>query len=247
MARQQDRRVQRTRKLLRESLISLILEEGYDEISILDITEKANLGRATFYLHFRDKDELLLEVMDQLVVDFFDQVPQLTAAHWHLEDTKTIIKLFEFAADHYDLYRILTIGKGGITAARQLHRSIAENVKEFLQSEVEALGTETALPIDFIANHFTGSLLAIIYWWLNNDLPYSAEEMAKMFQLANQLDRKGLLDTSRTEEASEARETQSKRKKRGREKEQVPDAKNTSGSDSEDEPDQETAFQADQA
>ncbi len=59
MARRLDRRVQRTRKLLRESMMALILEEGYDAISIQDITDKANLGRATFYLHFKDKDEVL--------------------------------------------------------------------------------------------------------------------------------------------------------------------------------------------
>lgn len=227
MARQLDRRVQRTRKSLQEALIALILEEGYDDISILDITEKANLGRATFYLHFKDKDELLLEVIDQLVVDFLDQVPQLTAAQWHLKDTKTIIKLFEFAANHYDLYRILTIGKGGITAARQLQSSIAENVKDFIQSELDGLGTEAVLPLDFIANHFTGSLLAIIYWWLDNDLPYSAEEMAKMFQQANQLDRKGLLGISQSEAGLEIKENPSKRKKRGKEKNQTAEANNT--------------------
>ena len=224
MAKQLDRRVQRTRKLLRESLISLILEEGYDDISILDITDKANLGRATFYLHFKDKDELLLEVMDQLVVDFLEQVPQLTAAHWHLKDTKTIVKLFEFAADHYDLYRILTIGKGGITAARQLQLSIAENVKDFIQSELEDLGTEAVLPIDFIANHFIGSLLAIIYWWLDNDLPYSTEEMARMFQQANQLDRNALLGISQPEEEPASKENQNKRKKRGKDRDQPADA-----------------------
>lgn len=219
MARQLDRRVQRTRKFLRDSLMALILEEGYDEISIQDITEKANLGRATFYLHYKDKDELLLEVMDQLIVDFMDQVPQLTEAHWHLEDTKTIVKLFDFAAEHFDLYRILIIGSGGITAARQLHRSIAENIKKFIQDEVKARSAEPVVPIDFIANYFTGSLLATIYWWLDNDLPYSAEEMAEMFQKVNLLDREGLLGFNKLTVESDAGQDQKKQKKRGKEKE----------------------------
>lgn len=218
MARQLDRRVQRTRKLLRDALMALILEEGYDEISIQDITEKANLGRATFYLHFKDKDELLLEVMDQLIVDFMGQVPQLTEAHWRLEDTKTIVKLFDFAAEHFDLYRILIIGSGGITAARQLHRSIAENIQKYIQDEVAARGAEPAVPVDFIANHFTGSLLATIYWWLDNDLPYGAEEMAAMFQKVNLLDREGLLGIHPLDAGLDAEQDEKKRKKRSKEK-----------------------------
>ena len=220
MARQQDRRVQRTRKMLREALMALILEEGYDEISIQDITEKANLGRATFYLHFRDKDELLLEVMDQLVVIFFEQVPQGIAAQWHLEDTKSIVKLFDFAAEHHDLYRILTIGRGGITAARQLHSSIAENIKVYLQSEQDQKGTEPEVPIDFIANHLSGALLATIYWWLESDLPYSSEEMAAMFQRINLLDRQRWLGVAPAEEPEEANPEQDKRKRRGKNNEQ---------------------------
>ncbi len=217
MARRLDRRVQRTRKMLRESLMALILEEGYDAISIQDITDKANLGRATFYLHFKDKDELLLEVMDQLMADFFDQVPQLSEAQWRLEDTKAIMKLFDFAANHYDLYRILIFGSGGITASRQLHQNIASNVARCIQVEIKRSGSEPEIPPEFIANHFAGSLLATIYWWLDNDLPYSVEEMASMFQKINHMDRvalMGLDSQPKTENKPDEKET---RKKRGKE------------------------------
>jgi len=248
MPRHLDRRVQRTRKSLREALLALILEEGYDEISILDITEKANLGRATFYLHFKDKDELLLEVMDQLVMDFLEQVPQLTAAHWHLEDTKKIVKLFEFAAEYYDLYRILTISKGGITAARQLQHIIASNIAEFIQSAVAAKDVVPALPIDFIANHFTGSLLSTIYWWLDHDLPYTPDEMAVMFQKINQLDREKLLGIDQNEDEQDTQEHHGKRKKRGKDKDQIPTAEGTTDPDpGEAEPEQVAADQEDKA
>lgn len=216
MPRHLDRRVQRTRKSLQESFLALILEEGYDEISIQDITEKANLGRATFYLHFKDKDELLLEVMNQLIIDFLEQAPQLTEAQWRLGDTKTIVKLFDFAAAHYDLYRILTIGSGGITASRQLHHSISENIKGFIQAELDTLNAEPALPIDFIANHFSGSLLAATYWWLDNDLPYTAEEMATMFQKINLLDRESLLGIKQPDAAPENEPGKRKKRNKGK-------------------------------
>lgn len=216
MPRRLDRRVQRTRKMLRESLMSLIMEEGYDEISIQDITDKANLGRATFYLHFKDKDELLLEVMSQLMGDILDQVPQLSETQWQLDDTKAIIKLFEFAMEHYDLYRILTIGSGAITAGRQLQTTIAENIRESIQSEMTAQNTEPTVPVDFIANFMAGSLLATIYWWLDHDLPYTVEEMADMYQKVNQLERDSLLGFDKLDPETEQED--GKKKKRGREK-----------------------------
>jgi len=218
MARRMDRRVQRTRKLLRESLMALILEEGYDAISIQDITDKANLGRATFYLHFKDKDELLLDVMDQLMADFLDQVPQVSEAQWRLEDSKAIAKLFDFAADHYDLYRILIFGSGGITASRQLHRSVANNIKTCIQKDIEDRGANPVLPPEFIANHFAGSLLSTIYWWLDNDLPYSVEEMATMFQNVNRMDRETLMGLNQASQPQETDEEKSKKKRRGKDK-----------------------------
>lgn len=218
MARRLDRRVQRTRKLLRESLMALILEEGYDAISIQDITDKANLGRATFYLHFKDKDELLLEVMEMFMGDFMDQVPQLSKAQWRLEDTKAIIKLFDFAAEHYDLYRILIIGSGGITASRQLHNTVAENIKACIQQEIDELGAKPVIPPDFIANHFAGSLLATIYWWLDNDLPYSVEEMATMFQKVNRLDREALMGLDQKEEEPDPVDDKDRKRKQKPEK-----------------------------
>ena len=221
MARRLDRRVQRTRKLLRDSMLALILEEGYDDISIQDITDKANLGRATFYLHFKDKDELLLEVMDQFLKDFLDQVPKLSTDQWRLEDPKALAKIFDFAAEHYDLYRILMISSGGITATRQLHHTLAESLKEGIQAEVSEKGSDPLIPVDFIANHFAGALLATIYWWLDNDLPYSVDEMAEMFQKVNQADQDRLLGfTGQTQEKT--REKNARGKKRAKEKDDSP-------------------------
>ena len=225
MPRRLDRRVQRTRKMLRESLMSLIMEEGYDEISIQDITDKANLGRATFYLHFKDKDELLLELMEQLMEEILAQVPQLSESQWRLEDTKAIIKLFDFAMEHYDLYRILTIGSGAITAGRQLQTTIAENIKESIQAKLAAQNTKPVVPIDFIANHLAGSLLATIYWWLDHDLPYSAEEMANMYQKVNHLDRETLLGINNPDLVPVTDQETDKKKKRNKEKETNDQAK----------------------
>src|SRR3990172_2299341 len=55
-----DRRIQRTREVLQKALIELISERGYDAITIQDIVDRANVGRTTFYLHYRSKDDLFM-------------------------------------------------------------------------------------------------------------------------------------------------------------------------------------------
>ncbi len=71
-----DRRVSRTRRQLRNALMALILERGYNAVTIEDITERADLGRTTFYLHFRDKEELLVESLEEIAADLKSQVEQ---------------------------------------------------------------------------------------------------------------------------------------------------------------------------
>ena len=62
-----DRRVQRTRQLLNEALMALIVEKGYDAITVQNLIDRANLGRSTFYAHYQDKDDLLLSGMEEVV------------------------------------------------------------------------------------------------------------------------------------------------------------------------------------
>lgn len=76
MARKDDRRIQRTRKQLRESMLALILDRGYDDISIQDVTDHANLGRATFYLHYREKDDLYRDVLQNMADEFLESLPK---------------------------------------------------------------------------------------------------------------------------------------------------------------------------
>jgi len=174
-------------------MLELIMERGYDEIAIQDVTEKANLGRATFYLHYKEKDDLLADVMQELFDNFSLQAPQLIASQWRLDDAKALEKLFEFAEANYDFYRIMIFGKGSITASRQLHQAIAANIQKALETEIEVTGAEAILPVAYLANHFAGELLAVIFWWLDNEIPYTSLEMATMYQKISGINRSQLL------------------------------------------------------
>ena len=181
MPRKDDRRIQRTRKLLRESMLQLILEQGYDDISIQDVTDKANLGRATFYLHYREKDDLLADVMRLQFEEFVSVAPPIISPKTKTLDPKRIQQLFDFAESRYDLFRIMMIGKGSMVASRYLQQAIRDGYKRDIDRMQEQYGIVPIIPRDFIENYYAGALISLIFWWLDNEMPYTSEEMADMY------------------------------------------------------------------
>jgi AcrR family transcriptional regulator len=193
MPRKIDRRIDRTRATLRDALIPLILELGYDSVTVQDITDRANVGRATFYLHYRDKDELLMECVDVIVADFLHQIQQQPVEDWIASDGATIRQVFEFAAGNADLFRIIMRGHGSLRTSHRLREIVADKTSQVVQAAVKKNGVQLNLPVEVISNFFAGSLLALINWWLEEERPYSANQMAEMFLKLVRFNRGNLL------------------------------------------------------
>ncbi|MBE0688765.1 MAG: TetR/AcrR family transcriptional regulator [Anaerolineae bacterium] len=102
-----DRRRERTKRQLSDALIALVLERGYDNIRIEDITERANLGRATFYLHFADKQELLLMTLQRVVDEVVTQIGDLPAAQMTPGAPTPAQIAFRHADANKALYRVI--------------------------------------------------------------------------------------------------------------------------------------------
>jgi AcrR family transcriptional regulator len=183
-----DRRARRTRRQLKEALFALILEKGYDAVKIEDITERADLGRTTFYLHYHDKEELLLESIESIAEDLFARMPTpLIKAEENndggfVEDA--ILITFQHANENAQLYRVILRGEGASLVSGRLHRIISQIAGELLQKRVETglLPASPHIPVDVFANYFAGALLALITWWLESGSTYPPEEMAAMFR-----------------------------------------------------------------
>lgn len=173
-----DRRVQRTRQLLRDALVSLILEKGYQKITIQDIIDRANVGRSTFYSHYRDKDDLLLGGFDELAHDLHRHMrsPDTTRDdHGHLLHS---LEFFIHACNNRELYIAMSESGGG-DLILDIARQHMQNHIEVHLNQFPSIGDEIPLPV--ITNFLAGSLLSMISWWLEQNLPYSPEEMDEMF------------------------------------------------------------------
>src|SRR5438477_12187143 len=100
----QDRRVRRTQNLLAKALIALTLEKGYEALTIRDITERADIGYATFFRHYHDKDELLKDVLDVVLTELID----LLGSRQPAADPTTIgVLLFRYVQEQSEVVRVL--------------------------------------------------------------------------------------------------------------------------------------------
>jgi AcrR family transcriptional regulator len=160
---EEDRRIRRTRRTLHEALIELVLERGYERITVQDILDRADVGRSTFYAHFRDKEALLLTSFDSIgerLRQDIDAAPDRPAA-----------LLFEHAYEHQRIYRALCGRQGGPLVTRHLHRLIRGLLREQLTDTAE-------LPADVVAEFHTSGIVGLLVWWIDHDFCHGPEWLA---------------------------------------------------------------------
>ena len=179
MSRKTDPRVIRTRHMLRDALITLILDKGFDAITIQDITDKAGLRRATFYLHYKDKEELLFAILEET----FDELVCKMDALWlkfaspELEKEMNLV-IFRHAQDNANLYRSILGGHGASTTIRYIREYLTRTILKELEARRPDL--KLVIPVDVLANFAASIKLNLATWWLEQGMPYSPEEMAEM-------------------------------------------------------------------
>jgi len=171
--RNQDRRSQRTRQLLSAAFVQLMREKGYSAITVSDLIERANIGRSTFYSHYRDKDDLFVHELDRVIavlssgVQNQDEMPFFPS-----------LGLFRHVREQYELYKALVWTPGIDLLIKHLQKSLSQRIEQGLQKNE----TNSDIPLPILANFISSSFLTLLKWWLENKMIYSAEEMDAMFR-----------------------------------------------------------------
>ena len=173
-----DRRVVRTRQGLRDALMALIVEQGYESLSVQDITDRANIGRATFYLHFKDKEDLLMRSLEETYDDLISRMPLATSITSMTNGQSAPgLVAFEHAAANFRLYQVIMNDPGGMIIQRRIHDYVAKVAAERIRDSF----TDIPIPVDIVSQHVAGSLIALLSWWIHNNMPYPADYMAQMY------------------------------------------------------------------
>lgn len=186
-----DRRVSRTRAALRQALVELSRERGYDAVTVEELTARANVGRTTFYLHYRDKEELLLEefselLNERLVAQFLDfplSAWRLAPAGGQQPPFRPVLAIFQHVQENGELYRIVWRAESAGKINKQLRSIIMDAIQRVVQRGREELpNLALPVPLDLLASYVAGGLLAAVGWWLETGTDFTPEQMTHIFQ-----------------------------------------------------------------
>jgi AcrR family transcriptional regulator len=160
-----DRRVRKSQHALRESFIALVLERGYDSVTIEDIAERADVARATFYAHFEDKEQLLTSLFEELTEEL---ALRLTVVEGAPETIRTyiVMELYAQAAEFRDLYLVCLRGAGNGRARAAYVDIIASRAEVVFAERLRAAGHEPGVPLSVLARAFAGAHVTLLQDWL---------------------------------------------------------------------------------
>ena len=172
-----DRRTRRSQKLLFDALMELILEKDYESITVSEISARADVARATFYLHFDDKDALLLSSLDALVENIVEEVKQFSKQDLLSGTPHPALAVFEYVQRNPSLFRVTLNGQGGSLMLQRLRHYAAQTAHQ----AIETLEVTPTIPPAFIADFIAGAMLSVLTGWLEAGMKTPPSEMAGMF------------------------------------------------------------------
>ena len=174
--RKPDQRILQTRNRLGNALIALILEKPIDEVTVQQVLNRAGVGRSTFYLHFRDKDDLFLSQLEDGLEMW------TTALSKNQEKSRRVAPVREFfahVADARKLYDSL-VDSGRIQAFFDLAqgyfaRGIARRLKEISPAN------PGQHELDACSHGLAGNLLSLLKWWMDRGAKESPQAIDEVF------------------------------------------------------------------
>jgi AcrR family transcriptional regulator len=171
-------RLRRTQKLLREALVDLIEEQGFDALTVGELTSRAMVSRAAFYRNYQDKYDLVEQIFEEVISTLQGVVANMgTEQH----PPQVWVKFFEHIAEYERLYRALLGKKGSPWFVWKMRASLAELVKE--HEHVSSGHTAADWPAltfsdTFVPDLVSAMLVEAIIWWLEHGMPYTPRDIA---------------------------------------------------------------------
>lgn len=171
-------RLRRTQKLLREALIELIEEQGFDKITVKEITERAMVSRAAFYRNYQDKYDLVEKIFAEAIEVLFDNVSESSMEH----PPQIWVNFFENIAKNERLYCALLGRKGSPWFVLKMRTALIDLLKEYQRQSLWQPTADTLIyptSDEFVPNLVATMSVEAIAWWLEQGRPYTPQEIAR--------------------------------------------------------------------
>lgn len=178
-----DRRSIRTKRLIRDAFTELMKEKGFEGITVRDLTQKADINRGTFYLHYRDKYDLLERSEAEILQDieeiqrFSKKIKPIDIFNNDFQEPiPFMLHLFEYIEENADFIKVVLGPKGDpgfqVKIKEMMRKIMLEKVLKVAKEE------ETQVPLEFLTSYVTSAYLGVILQWLDNGLVHSPREMS---------------------------------------------------------------------
>ncbi|MDX8364639.1 TetR/AcrR family transcriptional regulator [Cytobacillus sp. IB215665] len=184
MANKEDLRITRTRKLIGEAFLKLLQQKGFDSITIQNIADEAMINRATFYLHYQDKYDLLEQMMDvvlkELITSYGDSNNHIEEQQFKIKNHQmTIQRVYESVEKHRFFYQVM-FGKHGVYEFRKNLEEVMIGKFEENFNNLEMTDADFKIPKEVLLHFSSSAFVGIIDWWLREENHKSPEEMSVM-------------------------------------------------------------------
>lgn len=182
-ARRGDRRVQRTQQLLRAALLSLIEEKGFEALTVQDIIDRANVGRATFYAHFDNKEDLLVSGFDGLRAALKELQRQAQAQRSGPDEQLFAFshEMFAHIAEYRRVFRAMVGKRSGALVQQLLNKIVLDLVRDDIKA-IAGPREDHSVPAEAVVRFVTGGLFGLAMFWATGRLPLSVEEVNALFR-----------------------------------------------------------------
>lgn len=172
-----DRRVRKTRRQLRECLITLLKEKKVQDITVRELTEMADLNRGTFYLHYKDVFDLLEKTESELLVEFNQLVLKHGAVDLKQRPAVIFYEIYSLVYDNADLIEILLGENGDLNFVNRLKLLIRDKC---LGDWMEVFRSGNPAAFDAFFSFIVSGCVGLVQYWLQTGLKETPQQMAKL-------------------------------------------------------------------
>lgn len=173
-----DRRIRKSKAAMKDSLLSLMKEKDFKEISITDIVRSADLNRGTFYKNYQYKEELLEEIIDDVVKDLIVsyQAPYEDIEFFSLNTlSSSTIKIFDHVAKYTNFYSLLVKSK----VLFELQNKICEELIKLLLHDISINPPNPSIDTNLLASYQAYAIWGMIIEWISSGFLHSSTYMAE--------------------------------------------------------------------
>lgn len=170
-----DRRVRRTKKLLKDSLASLLMEKDINEISVKEIVDLADINRGTFYLHYRDIYHMLDQIENDMIRDLTEIAEKFPGAVLKESPEPYIREMFRYIQENQQFCKMLLGSHGDMAFVEKLKAMVEEKC---FRSIMEACPENEAQNYEFFTAYTVSGCIGLLQNWMKHGMRTTPEELA---------------------------------------------------------------------